>query len=491
MWCGSGYTIGLRRGRNPGAMIISIMAEERVSEAQQLEIQKHVRDLLPTSFYDSTGFIFRQGTVKKLAAELDDICEPRNPYYYYEPGMGDSVGISIGEGDDNSTSTLGPCIAIGEDLFWLINFHPLEDAALHRPDGAINLTLEHPSPDDRSICLKSRHELLKTAEPNFILGKVAAVSGANCKVTRQSSNPYWSEVGLDPQDIVVDWALCSASSQQRNFLRIPAGVGEGPTDPITSISDVFSGTSIYSTGRTSGLQRGSVGLSPEAVSPKINGTGKITREWFVEEPYPYDDETGWTESGIGVSGDSGAPIIDSEKEAICGQLWGRNVYEKNQSGPRITYFTPITDLFDDIQEKFSGATRPELPQCAVKSVSVLQSPPACIECLEKHRSRFTTVTMGKNETEVVIVWEEESLMKPRVSTLGLFQSSYQHQDGDLSNVFCQTMPFTDPPSKNNISHILLDNAADHVNMPLYPKNLDHEELPDSEIRHNYRARTRV
>lgn len=212
IWCGSGYTIGLRRGRNPGAMIISIMAEELVSEARQLEVQEHVRELLPTSFYDSTSFIFRQGTVKKLTAELDDICEPRNPYYYYEPAMGDSVGISIGEGDDHSTSTLGPCIAIGEAPFWLINFHPLEDAALHRPDGAINSTLEHPSPDDRSICLKSRHELLKTAEPSFFLGKVAAVSGANRKAKRQSSNSYWSEVGLNPQDIVIDWALCSASS---------------------------------------------------------------------------------------------------------------------------------------------------------------------------------------------------------------------------------------------------------------------------------------
>lgn len=52
-----------------------------------------------------------------------------------------------------------------------------------------------------------------------------------------------------------------------------------------------------------------------------------------------------------MSGDSGAAIIDSEIDAVCGQLWGRNMYEKSQSGPRITYFTPIADVFDDIQEK--------------------------------------------------------------------------------------------------------------------------------------------
>jgi len=264
VWCGPGYTIGLRRGRNLGAMVISIMAEEGISEARRLEIKQHVRDILPTSFHDSTGFIFGQGTIEKLAAELDDICEPQNPYYYYEPAMGDSVGISLGEGDDNSTSTLGPCIVIGQDPFWLVNFHPLEYAALRRAEGPINLTLEHPSPDDRSICLKSRHEIFKTTESNFTLGKVAAVSGANCKATRLSSNPYWTEVGLDPQNIVVDWALCSASSQQVNFLRIPAGIGEGPTEPITSISDVFSGAPVHSTGRTSGLQRGSVCLSPSS-----------------------------------------------------------------------------------------------------------------------------------------------------------------------------------------------------------------------------------
>jgi hypothetical protein len=494
VWCGSGYTIGLRRGRNPVAMVISIMAEEGISEPRRLEIKQHIRDILPTSFHDSTGFIFRQGTIEKLAAELDDICEPQNPYYYYEPMMGDSVGISLGEGDDNSTSTLGPRIVIGQNSFWLVNFHPLEDAALGRVEGAINLTLEHPSPNDRSICLKSRHEIFKTAKSNFTLGTVAAVSGANCQATRRSSNPYWTEVGLDPQNIVVDWALCSASSQQVNFLRIPAGIEEGPTEPITSHCDVFSGAPVYSTGRTSGLKRGSVCLSPEVVSPKINGTGIITREWFVEEPYPYDDETRWTESGIGVSGDSGAAIIDSEKEAICGQLWGRNMYEKSQSGPRITYFTPITDLFDDIQEKYSSPARPELPQCKGKEIPASPSPPACIKCLEKHRSRFTTAPTAQTESGLEMA-SEEPLMKHPVLMPGTIQSF--HLEDQQTLVFCQTTSLDlkllgNPPSSNNkISNVLLDKVADRFKLPPYTKNIDHEELMDTEVRRSYSRRTRV
>jgi len=286
IWCDPGHTIGLRRGRRPGATVISIMAEKGISEARRLEIQQHIRDILPTSFHDSTSFIFREGTVKKLAAELDDICEPQNPYYYYEPTMGDSVGISLGEGDDNSTSTLGPCIVIGQDPFWLVNFHPLEDAMLHRAEGAINLTLEHPSPGDRSVCQQSCHEIFEKTESNFALGKVAAISGANCNATRLSSNPYWTEVGLDPQRIVVDWALCSATSEQVNFLRIPAGIGEGPTAPITAISSVLSGAPVQSTGRTSELQRGSICLSLEAVSSKINGTGKVTRDGLLKNHTP-------------------------------------------------------------------------------------------------------------------------------------------------------------------------------------------------------------
>jgi len=86
-------------------------------------------------------------------------------------------------------------------------------------------------------------------------------------------------------------------------------------------------------------------------------------EWFVEEPYPHQNAQHFTASGIGVSGDSGAAIID-ESDAFVGQLWGRNKYLKKELGPRIVYFTPAQDIFDDIREQLSlsDSETPRLPQ---------------------------------------------------------------------------------------------------------------------------------
>ncbi|KAM4056569.1 zinc finger domain-containing protein [Hirsutella rhossiliensis] len=124
---------------------------------------------------------------------------------------------------------------------------------------------------------------------------------------------------------------------------------------------VVPGAAVVSSGRTSGYQRGQVCEVPAYVSGEENGTGKATREWFVEElPPPLDDEDAWIRGGIGVEGDSGAAVVDVETNSLVGQLWGRNKYWG--PGPRLTFFTPAADIFDDIQEKCGQQTRPQLPQ---------------------------------------------------------------------------------------------------------------------------------
>ncbi|PHH67541.1 hypothetical protein CDD83_6531 [Cordyceps sp. RAO-2017] len=82
--------------------------------------------------------------------------------------------------------------------------------------------------------------------------------------------------------------------------------------------------------------------------------------WFVEEPPPSDDEEAWIRGGIGVEGDSGAAVVDASTSCLVGQVWGRNRYWG--PGPRLAFFTPIADLFDDIQEKCGLQSRPRLPQ---------------------------------------------------------------------------------------------------------------------------------
>ena len=59
-------------------------------------------------------------------------------------------------------------------------------------------------------------------------------------------------------------------------------------------------------------------------------------------------------NGIGVSGDSGASILEDETDNLVGQVWGRDFQEgsdNSDTGEIITYFTPIQDIFDDIIEE--------------------------------------------------------------------------------------------------------------------------------------------
>jgi hypothetical protein len=75
--------------------------------------------------------------------------------------MGDSVGLALNQGDDHSTSTLGSCVLVGETPYWLLNFHPFEEALSHPQVRIGDLVVEHPSPDDRSLCHTAGHRFLK------------------------------------------------------------------------------------------------------------------------------------------------------------------------------------------------------------------------------------------------------------------------------------------------------------------------------------------
>jgi hypothetical protein len=295
--------------------------------------------------------------------------------------MGDSVGLALNQGDNHSTSTLGSCILLGETPYWLLSCHPFEKALSHPQVRLLDLAIEHPSPDDRSLCHTAGHKFDYDLGHNFEIGKLTQISGPDKSTTRISRSPYWKLAGLEAPHVIMDWAICTAKSAQINIVRLPASK-DYPVQTVHStrnMNEESAGTPVYSVGRTSGLCQGQLGLSPELVSTKITGARTETMEWFVEEPYLYDNEEGWIESGIGISGDSGAAILDRETNHLYGHLWGRNEYRAGRSTPRVTYFTPIDDIFDDIEEKFSGAMRPRLPQPSEASTP-LPSAPMCQQC---------------------------------------------------------------------------------------------------------------
>ncbi|KAI0887066.1 uncharacterized protein GGS22DRAFT_179000 [Annulohypoxylon maeteangense] len=386
-WCGPGHVISVMRGRKPNARRVCIMTKQPISRPRKLVIAWHVLDLFPEAYRNSITFVFSVGKVDRLvwsrglSKEMpDEICLPRNPFCYISPCMGDSIGTTAEDGDE-ITATLGPCVTINGASFWLVNFHPFVDAS---KGGIQPVSIEQPSPADRASCIDERHDILTNGDFNFRVGNLTATSGFDLKTTRISHDPYWEECGMEPPLVVTDWALVSAKGHQANMLRrFPTPLQKRET-PVTSMSTVVPGASVCSTGRSSGFQRGEVCEVPAYLDGFENGTGRASREWYIEEPYPYDNDNEWISGGIGVEGDSGAAIIDYETNSIVGQLWGRNKYYG--PGPRYTYFTPIFDIFDDIQERCGQERRPQLPQYRNEE-DMWSVYPVCRQCFDIRESQ--------------------------------------------------------------------------------------------------------
>jgi hypothetical protein len=89
--------------------------------------------------------------------------------------------------------------------------------------------------------------------------------------------------------------------------------------------------------------------------------GVKTILWFVSK-YPDHPREGtalrWDLHGLGVGGDSGAPVVDWKTNKLIGQVWGQG-YEPG-SNLRIAFFTPAMDIFDEVQELYPELGRPEL-----------------------------------------------------------------------------------------------------------------------------------
>jgi len=278
--------------------------------------------------------------------------------------MGDSIGPSIEEG----AATLGPCLKFGDQCFWLANLHVFLKQLKSRTTQ--NLVL-HPGRLDERAC---GHSIAKS---HVKFGTVYASSGEDLTTTRPSSHPFWKrfpETTL--HEVVTDWVLIDDFGQTEladehnskkqepflNTLRVP---GQGPEGyvTITEFGPVLPEAKIHSTGRTSGHQYGQICEIPAYLDADVDRkTTKPTREWFVEQPsWITDSEDSWLEGGIGVPGDSGAPVIDSDDKTLYGQIWGRNKYWG--PGPRVAYFTAMADISEDIQAKCPELqTALELPQ---------------------------------------------------------------------------------------------------------------------------------
>lgn len=391
-WTSPKHVVSVVRGKTRESRRICILTETEISRARKMIIARHVKDLLPENHRPNVSFVFSMGEVVRIMTtwarglsrdQIDDICQTRNPFYYYTPCMGDSIGIPQQGAVAESTATLGPCLNVDGGSYWLSNFHPFLEAY----QSLEKVRIEHPAPQDRFDCLQNEHDSLSPTA-NYALGDLMVTSGLNLHTTRISHDSYWDECGMDQPLVVTDWALITAKSSRANILRrFPSDMQPLRREPLVKFaSTIVPGAPVCSSGRTSGFQRGQVCEIPAYISGVANGTGKATREWFVEEPYNADEEA-WIRGGIGVSGDSGAAVVDADTNCIIGQVWGRNKYWG--PGPRQAFFTPISDVFDDIQEKCGQQTRPQLPQFRDEA-DTLPVLPSCRQCYDQqtyHDSR--------------------------------------------------------------------------------------------------------
>ncbi|KAI1437354.1 hypothetical protein GGR50DRAFT_692399 [Xylaria sp. CBS 124048] len=249
------------------------------------------------------GKVSRLVWARGLGKEIpDDVCFPRNPFAYASPCMGNSIGASL-DGEE-VTATLGPCVTAQGGDYRLASFHPFVNAN----HLSCRIFIEHPSLTARSrtMCM------------------LAATSGFNLKTTRVVHDPYWEDNDKELPPVVTDWILISAETQQANILRkFPRAAGR-PERSVTCTSSVPPTANVIRTERTSRIQRGQVCEIPAYLDGVANGTSKATREWFAEEPFASDNEDDWIKGSIGVEGDSGAAIVDSDTNTLVGRLRGQN-----------------------------------------------------------------------------------------------------------------------------------------------------------------------
>ncbi|KAI0129100.1 hypothetical protein BJ170DRAFT_359985 [Xylariales sp. AK1849] len=361
------FSLAVRKGEVSDHWVIDVMTEQCLDMDIVNQLQAAKDSCLPPEIQSKVQFELRSGDVVRSAKPSSQIKEPDdkwddpvNVLKYNDMCMGDSIGPDW----ISSTATLGPMLNIDKVSYWLLNWHPFDDDHKRRyrywdENNPPSLDALHPSPDDLAKYSPEDGQCLR-------IGTTEAYSGLMYKTTRSSQQ---SGSG-GPLTVVTDWALVKANSPAKankvrhiwmqdrcdsfHHLITETADPEGPNS-----SNEFEPTLAYSVGRSSGLSYGHVCISPADVRHK---DGTETREWYVERAGTHASEEQWRSGHMGIPGDSGAGIVDSRTHKLLGQLWGRNRYAGDPEHPRLSYFTRMSDIFDDIQERFSDCVRPTLPQ---------------------------------------------------------------------------------------------------------------------------------
>ncbi|KAI1349753.1 hypothetical protein F5Y01DRAFT_316424 [Xylaria sp. FL0043] len=363
------YTVNVSRGPEPGKRTIIIMTAVLIANDVEKQLRKSKSDILPSDLDSTTLIIFRQGRVEFLADPQtsalsrvsshdseDSVTLPLNTDWSPDPAIGDSVGW------EGESASLGPLLQIDEDFYRLVCWHLFDDKARNRKWGNAQpperLSTYCPSPSDS-----------KDGRQHYI-GDVVAYSGPMYKTTRLS-------VSINQDHVVTDWALVQSTEANGgipppNIVRrcdtsadtfdVEIRQAKDPASFLRKCEKEELSPIVYSVGRTSGYTTGQLGLTHGRYRLS---NGRKTKNWTVENVQPNDGKaiSQWIRAGMGVPGDSGAGVFGFWGNELLGQIWGRNTYDKNNTDPRLTFFTALEDIYADIIEKMPGASEVRLPTC--------------------------------------------------------------------------------------------------------------------------------
>ncbi|KAI0838566.1 hypothetical protein F5Y06DRAFT_49370 [Hypoxylon sp. FL0890] len=362
------YSINVRRGEEAGYRIIEIMTAEGVSEKVQSLLEDSKRESLRGDLGLRTSMRIRLGSIEFLSDAPSRSSTKSEEYWYppintrryTNPVMGDSIGPPW----PNSSATMGPLLEIAHKFYRILNWHVFDDKDANR-------YCEDPNPP----ALDAFHPSLDDSKGHSIsLGKTFAYSGRMYKTSRVSKSiqrAFGVVLGDNAKpaqaETVTDWVLVeTATGRQVNKVRhidMPTSERcDSFSTEITRVSDPKIRSSgnmpqfVYSTGRSSGHSRGQI---CEVPGRHTLPNGIKTRNWFIECSHSPDED--WNRGGMGMPGDSGAPVIDQETHSLLGQIWGRDKYKTDVQDTPITYFTAMSDIYDDIRERVPNLGSPRLP----------------------------------------------------------------------------------------------------------------------------------
>ncbi|KAK2027344.1 hypothetical protein LX32DRAFT_621016 [Colletotrichum zoysiae] len=349
------YSITIQFNYTSSTRLVEVMTSRILSNHVHQEVERNV---LPCFEHEPQLMVeirFLVGTVSHTAditrssqdEPEDRWARAKNPFKHSMQVCGDSIGV---EGMDGA-ATLGPAVKLGNNQGWLINWHLFQGIrdweTLDGDFGVPDHHLVHPAPMD----CRGNESPRRIAKLHGFSGRMFETYRPSQSLKRfATSNPH---DGKTVMNVVTDWAFCTAIGDElmHNRLRFaPPGIeaeyfsgpmrGQFTENPQLQI--------IMTTGRSSGFRYAVVCETPAEVRQLPT---EPTREWYLEQP-DVPPAFDWVCEGPGMPGDSGAAVVHAETDCVLGQIWGRNRYGGSRNDLRVTYFTHIMDIFDDITDRY-------------------------------------------------------------------------------------------------------------------------------------------